>query len=151
MMRKRPSGQNNNYGHQKRRHPHGSSSHGHSNNGGGNRPRKNYSALREKYMGQARDALASGDRVMAEYFYQHADHCYRMMMEENGGRPQRPQQQGQVEGEAAQEGEATQEMSEMPEMQNTNPLPAFITSGYNTDANKPAEEPVVQNWEDRDA
>lgn len=150
MMRKRPSGQNNNYGHQKRRHSHGGggSNHGHSN--GGNRPRKNYSALREKYMGQARDALASGDRVMAEYFYQHADHCYRMMMEE-GFRPNRPQQQGQPEGEAAPEGEAVQEISEMPEIQNTNPLPAFITSGYNTDAKKPAEEPAVQNWEDRDA
>ncbi|MFO0389684.1 MAG: DUF4167 domain-containing protein [Alphaproteobacteria bacterium] len=146
MMRKRPSGQNNNYGHQKRRHSHGGG--GHSNNGGGNRPRKNYSAMREKYMGQARDALAGGDRVLAEYFYQHADHCYRMMMEE-GFRPNRPQQQ--AESEAAPEVEAVQEMSEMPEIQNTNPLPAFITSGYNTDTQKPAEEPVVQNWEERDA
>lgn len=147
-MRKRPSGQNNNYGHQKRRHSHGGG-HGHSN-GGGNRPRKNWPQLREKYMGQARDALASGDRVMAEYFYQHADHCYRMMMEE-GFRPNRPQQQGQVEGEAAPEGEVVQEISEMPEMQNTNPLPAFITGGYGAEVPKPAGEVAVQNWEERDA
>ena len=144
-MRKRPSGQNNNYGHQKRRH-HGG---GH-NNGGGNRPRKNYTALREKYMAQARDALASGDRVMAEYFYQHADHCYRMMMEE-GFRPNRPQQQASAEGEAPLESEGTVEISDMPEIQNTNPLPAFITGGYTAEVPKPAEEVVVQNWEERDA
>ncbi len=146
-MRKRPSGQNNNYGHQKRRHSHGGG-HGHSN-GGGNRPRKNYTALREKYMAQARDALASGDRVMAEYFYQHADHCYRMMMEE-GFRPNRPQPQLAGEGEAPAEADSA-EVIEMPEIQNTNPLPAFITGGYGSEAPKPAEEPAVQNWEERDA
>ena len=146
-MRKRPSGQNNNYGHQKRRH--GGGGHGH-NNGGGNRPRKNYPALREKYMAQARDALAGGDRVMAEYFYQHADHCYRMMMEE-GFRPNRPQPQTTAEGEAPLEGESTAEIIDMPEMQNTNPLPAFITGGYSAEAPKTVEEPAVQNWEERDA
>ncbi len=144
-MRKRPSGQNNNYGHQKRRHSHGG---GHGN--GGNRPRKNYTALREKYMAQARDALAGGDRVMAEYFYQHADHCYRMMMEE-GFRPNRPQPQAQAEGEAQPEGDNAQDVAEMPEMQNTNPLPAFITGGYGAENPKPAEEAAVQNWEERDA
>src|SRR4051812_29101868 len=60
------------------------------NNGGGgnNSPRKNYSAMREKYLQQARDALAAGDRVLAENYFQHADHCFRMIAEENANRPQ---------------------------------------------------------------
>lgn len=77
-MRRKP--QNNNYG--QRGKPRN-----HSGGGGGNRPRKNYSAMREKYLQQARDAQASGDRVLAENYYQHADHCYRMMVEEQNNNP----------------------------------------------------------------
>lgn len=141
MMRKRSSGQNN-YGHQKRRNSHSGGGH---NNSGGNRPRKNYTAMREKYMSQARDALASGDRVMAEYFYQHADHCFRMMMEE-GHRQPRPQQAAQAE-----DGQAAEELaSDAPDM-NTSQLPAFITSSYDSQAQKGGDEPQPQNWEERDA
>ncbi len=43
-----------------------------------------------KYMNLARDAAASGDRVLAEGYYQHADHYQRVL---NTFRPQpRPQQ-----------------------------------------------------------
>lgn len=34
----------------------------------------------EKYMQLGRDAQASGDRVMAENYYQHADHYFRVLM-----------------------------------------------------------------------
>ena len=51
------------------------------------RPRRNYGAAREKYLNQAREALAAGDRVLAENYFQHADHCYRMMVEEGQQRP----------------------------------------------------------------
>lgn len=32
----------------------------------------------DKYLNLARDASSSGDRVLAEHYYQHADHYYRM-------------------------------------------------------------------------
>ncbi|MGB5948604.1 MAG: DUF4167 domain-containing protein [Parvibaculum sp.] len=34
----------------------------------------------EKYQQLARDALSAGDRVMAENYYQHAEHYYRLLM-----------------------------------------------------------------------
>lgn len=36
--------------------------------------------IAEKYMQLARDAHSSGDRVMAESYYQHADHYYRVWL-----------------------------------------------------------------------
>lgn len=104
------------------------------NNGGGhgnNRPRKNYSAMREKYLVQARDALASGDRVLAENYFQHADHCFRMMAEETASRPQRFYQSRNSYGnqaednvsEVAAEGDDTISM-------NVTSLPAFLTTSY---------------------
>lgn len=47
----------------------------------------------EKYQQLARDAITSGDRVMAENYYQHAEHYYRLIMAAqapNDGQP-RPQ------------------------------------------------------------
>ncbi len=34
---------------------------------------------RDKYQGMARDALVSGDRVLAEYYHQYADHFQRII------------------------------------------------------------------------
>jgi hypothetical protein len=153
-MRKKPmhnGGYNNQ--HKKPRFQHGGSG-GHHQHGGHNRPRKNYSASREKYLAQARDALASGDRVMAEYFYQHADHCYRMMVEE-GYRPRdqfTPAQPGDViPQEAIQEitQEAIQQEPIIPG--NTSQLPAFITANYEDRTAKPVDPATIQNWEERDA
>ena len=36
--------------------------------------------IAEKYMQLARDAASAGDRVMAESYYQHADHYYRLWL-----------------------------------------------------------------------
>lgn len=44
----------------------------------------------ERYMNQAKEALSSGDRVQAEYYYQHADHFLRIL---NEYREQRENQQ----------------------------------------------------------
>lgn len=75
------NGSNNNY---RRTNRH--SSGGHRNNSGGAegsnsfgspRPRKNFRALQEKYLNMAKDAMSSGDRILAEYYLQHADHYYR--------------------------------------------------------------------------
>jgi hypothetical protein len=135
------------------RRPHSGHS---SNNGGGNfnRPRKNYPQLREKYLNQAREMLSQGDRVMAEYYFQHADHCYRMMIEDGSFRQPRPMVAGEENsnemsvnnGEGNQNGEAALLASaedSMPE--NTSALPAFLTMGGGAPA-APA-----QNWEERDA
>lgn len=64
-------------------------------NGGG----RNAHAARERYMNMAQDALRSGDRVLAEYYFQHADHYLRVMNEEGyvpqQQQPQQPPQQQQ--------------------------------------------------------
>lgn len=145
--RRKPANQG--YGHKRPRHHHTNNGNGNNNN----RPRRNYGAMREKYLTQARDAMASGDRVLAEYYLQHADHCYRMMMEEGERMQQhrRSQPQGTEEAAAENDGnEAPQETIEEVEIpENTSQLPAFLTANYA--AGKSAAEPVeAQNWEERD-
>ncbi len=184
--RKRPQSQsggsysNNNGGgssnnnNQRRRSFSGGSSGGQSNNNsGGNRPRKNYGAMREKYLAQARDALAMGDRVLAENYFQHADHCFRMIAEENASRPQRvqnnPQQKAAEAGQENNEIAENTETSESNESQenaesagnaasdsgdesinmNVSSLPAFLTASY-TPPKVDGAQPVapVQDWEE---
>jgi len=48
-------------------------------NGPNGRLRGNAYQLNEKYLALARDAHSSGDRVMAENFFQHAEHYHRMV------------------------------------------------------------------------
>lgn len=109
--------------------------------GGG--PRRNWPQAREKYLAQARDAMAAGDRVLAENYLQHADHCWRMMMEEGTHRP-RPQG---APGQAAENGAAAPPAEEfVPE--HANPLPAFITAPQ---PQPPVDPATIQNWEERDA
>lgn len=142
-MRKKPM--NNNFGHKRRfdgGQRHGGGQHGHRSGG----PRKNWPQLREKYMTQARDAMAGGDRVLAENFLQHADHCWRMMMEEGSHRPRPQVPQGQPVDGAAPQAAMPEEVA-LPE--NTNALPAFITTPYGQ-PQQPQAVPV-QNWEERDA
>jgi hypothetical protein len=96
---------------------------GHSNNyrggggggggGGGNRPnvpfraqtfdssgpevriRGNAYQVLEKYLALARDASASGDRIAAENFYQHAEHYFRLINANQEAYPQQRPQGGQ--------------------------------------------------------
>lgn len=49
-----------------------------------NRNRGNPKQLLEKYKSQAKDALQSGDRVLAEYYFQFADHYQRLTNERFG-------------------------------------------------------------------
>lgn len=150
-MRRKPSSQGGGYNNQRKQRYQGGGSQGgsHHNHGGHNRPRKNYPAMREKYLNQARDALASGDRVLAENYLQHADHCYRMMMEEGAHRQQFQQQQAQTEQPQAQPMEDGNGQDFMP--QNTSQLPAFLTATYEQPAQPPVDPATIQNWEERDA
>jgi hypothetical protein len=135
-----------------------------SNNNGGGRTRKNYGAMREKYLAQARDALSMGDRVLAENYFQHADHCFRMLAEENASRPQQrsPQQQYQdqqaaaglpvLAQEAAPENIPENNQEHQPEGDdsinlNVSSLPAFLTASY-APPKVEGEQVVPQNWED---
>jgi hypothetical protein len=87
--------------------PSGGGSNGGSNNGGSRRPMPsngrrpgghsgggnsvvssgNASNARNKYLDKAKEAMASGDRILAENFLQHADHYTRVLLENEGRRP----------------------------------------------------------------
>ncbi len=60
--------------------------------------------LFEKYLQLGRDATSSGDRVMAEGYFQHAEHYFRILNAMNqaaqqGGQPNGQQQQRRYNGE----------------------------------------------------
>ncbi|MEQ8399173.1 DUF4167 domain-containing protein [Thalassobaculum sp.] len=68
-------------------------------NGPDVRIRGNATQVHEKYLNLARDAAASGDRVLAESYFQHAEHYYRILsvfQDAQGGenRGQQPNQNG---------------------------------------------------------
>lgn len=59
------------------------------------RVRGNAQQLLEKYKNLARDAASSGDRILSEYYMQHADHYYRVLAEYRSRyEDQRPQERG---------------------------------------------------------
>ena len=166
-MRRKPSGQGNytnNNNNQQRSNNKPRFQGGGGNNGGqqhgNNRPRKNYAANREKYLSQARDALAQGDRVLAENYFQHADHCYRMMVEEGyntrnnynqqGDQQQGDQQQGDQGNDQQPDNNGNQQIeahhpNERPD--SVTQLPAFLTGSIDDDRkSEPVQQP--QNWEE---
>jgi len=50
----------------------------------------------EKYQQLARDAISAGDRVMAENYYQHAEHYYRLLMASQVGAEGQPRPQNNL-------------------------------------------------------
>lgn len=146
-MRRKPSqgqgGFNNNQG-RKQNFRQGGGGHGHQN-----RPRKNYAAAREKYLQQARDALAHGDRVLAENYYQHADHCYRMMVEEGYNFRNNNNQGGNQQGANNNQQNQSSEEEPMEEL-STNVMPAFLSAPVPTPGETKDEEPPAQavGWEE---
>ena len=77
--------------------------------------------LFEKYLQLGRDATGSGDRVMAESYFQHAEHYFRIInainaqqqqqqqQQQQGVQPRRPYPHGEMGGEASGEAEAGEE------------------------------------------
>lgn len=55
--------------------------------------RGNPKQLIEKYKTQAREALQAGDRVQAEYFFQFADHYFRVLSEARANQAEKAAQQ----------------------------------------------------------
>ncbi len=60
----------------------------------------------EKYLALGRDASASGDRIMAESFFQHADHYFRIILANSGPMDQQFGERSQFEGEGPATSEA---------------------------------------------
>jgi len=81
-------------------------------NGPDIRVRGNAYQVLEKYLALARDASASGDRISAENYLQHAEHYYRLINAHNdsngrnrpGGRDGQPGNGG-TDGQEADEGD----------------------------------------------
>lgn len=70
--------------------------------------------LFEKYLQLGRDATGSGDRVMAESYFQHAEHYFRILnamsqaqQQREGQHQQRRYQQGNEQPEAGEASAAT--------------------------------------------
>lgn len=76
---------------------------------------KSASANRDKYLNMARDAMASGDRVEAENYLQHAEHYFRVLSflqeEDARNRPERMESQDANMADA-EEGEESGDAAE---------------------------------------
>jgi len=71
----------------------------------------------ERYVALAREAAASGDRIAAENFYQHAEHYFRIMNSYGDGgqhAPPRPTTPVDLEAGGAEEDRQEAEDQEMP-------------------------------------
>jgi hypothetical protein len=71
--------------------------------GGNNRPRGNAQQLMEKYLALARDSASAGDRVLAENYFQHADHYYRVLNARFEQQAPNGQQRGNGQGNQSYE------------------------------------------------
>ena len=83
----------------------GNRQHTFDSNGPSVRIRGNAFQVYEKYLGLARDAASSGDRIAAENYYQHAEHYFRIYSAEQEERNQRHAANGQaVDGQRRSNG-----------------------------------------------
>jgi hypothetical protein len=79
------------------------------------RIRGNAHQVLEKYLAMARDATSQGDRVSAENFYQHAEHYFRVINNQNqsnGRQPMRSMPTPADEAGGETEGEEREPVSE---------------------------------------
>ncbi len=87
------------------------------------RQRQHARNAREKYLGLAQNAVREGDRVQAEYYFQHADHYTRILnlaQEQYDSRPPEQRQSGSQEqdedtSEAAGARHAQEEIVPLPD------------------------------------
>ncbi len=93
---------------------------------------------RDKYLGLARDALADGDRVMAENYFQHADHYLRII---NSAEPE-PARAAPQASEPQQNGQEAAGNTQIDTVENlVNPeshIPAFLRGGTSPRTENPA-------------
>ncbi len=113
-------------------------------NGPSGRVRGNAQQVYEKYLALARDASGSGDRIMAENLFQHAEHYFRIMVANGGEGAQRPRANGEdnaPDSETSTEHRAA-ESREQPDVEvraEADPAPVEAKSEAE---NMPEEEPA---------
>ncbi|MGB0695301.1 MAG: DUF4167 domain-containing protein [Rhodospirillaceae bacterium] len=99
-------------------------------NGPGVRVRGNAQQIVEKYLSLARDSVSQGDRVLAENYFQHADHYQRILnaltgrynrVEENS-QPQTPAPTPEPR-DSANEDDAPEEEAQVERIQVNHPPP----------------------------
>lgn len=91
------------------------------------RQRKMAMTQREKYMNMGRDAQSSGDRVLAEYYFQHADHYLRIINLANQHNPQfQQQQQGGGDGHEDEGNAGSVSEPDVPDEPEALPLAAVL-------------------------
>lgn len=83
-------------------------------NGPGGRIRGNATQVYEKYVALARDAMAAGDRVLAEGLNQHAEHYFRIINDSTDPEPLRPPAPPKEEIEVSQPQPQSQDAAEQP-------------------------------------
>lgn len=116
-MRRKPNNRMNNNNNNNNNNNHRRRFHRGENNTG---KIKSASANRDKYLNMARDAMASGDRVEAENYLQHAEHYFRVLSflqeEDARNRPERTENQDANMQDThiadAEEGEETADAAE---------------------------------------
>jgi hypothetical protein len=105
-MRRRGRGNNNrkpNH-HQHHHHHHQGRNQTFDSNGPGVRLRGTAHQIYEKYLTLARDAASSGDRIMSENYFQHADHYYRHILASQGPLPEFQERNDGPEAEMESDG-----------------------------------------------
>lgn len=77
-----------------------------SNNGGDSqslaRQKKHATTQKEKYMNMARDAQVNGERVDAEYYYQHVEHYSRVLAEIEAKEPKQEKREATANDDSAE-------------------------------------------------
>jgi hypothetical protein len=132
------------------------------NGGGGHNPNRTFdsngpeikirgsaSHVYEKYLQLARDANASGDRVMAENYLQHAEHYYRILAAAQAQAQQYQQQNGQNAAANPQyrppNGAGDQPFVQQPPGAPQASTPSFsLTEGQDEDADDESDEADAQ-------
>src|SRR5262249_14358343 len=83
-MRRRGRGNNRKPSHHHHHHHHQGRNQAFDSNGPSVRLRGTAHQIYEKYLTLGRDSAASGDRIMSENYFQHADHYYRIILANQG-------------------------------------------------------------------
>ncbi len=104
------------------------------------RIRGNAHQVYEKYIGLARDALSSGDRIAAETYYQYAEHYYRIV---NARTDHKPNGDGQS-GRGGGNGHAEAAREAAPGDTGEQPNPAAFNGEQPQEAPQPEDQPAPQ-------
>ena len=124
-MRRRGRGQHRKPGqHHHQHHHHQGRNQTFDSNGPGVRLRGTAHQIYEKYLMLGRDSASSGDRIMSESYFQHADHYYRHILANQGPleefRERGEGQEGEIEAETNEFGQG-----EQPGAEGQQPQPSY--------------------------